>query len=257
MNRIIKKISAILISTSSVLFVASTPVSAAQYVDVGDCSDSFAGLTSWCYGVGDIHDEETLKTNIWTIAANIAADITVLAAYLVLGFVIYGGYLYLLSGGDTTKVANGKKTIANAFIGLAIVLLANVIFNTLRFILIGGSGDKLLSDCYNSTCVEPADMISGIIQWVVGITGLVAAIFLIIGGISYMTSSGDTSKVEKAKKTILYAVIGLVIVALAEIITGLVTGIIKNANNEEGAYINNSSISYQINKEETYVKRIT
>ncbi|MBR2708867.1 hypothetical protein IKE98_00850 [Candidatus Saccharibacteria bacterium] len=254
MNKILKKISAVLISMSSVLFVASTPVSAAQYVDVGSCSESFAGLTSWCYGITDINDETTLKTNIWKIAANVAADITVLAAYLVLGFVIYGGYLYLLSGGDATKLANGKKTITNAFIGLGIVLTANIIFNALRFVLIGANGT--LSQCYSEKgCVTAATMISGTIQWVIGVAGLVAAIFIVIGGISYMTSSGEAAKVEKARKTILYAVIGLAIVALAEIVTGFVTSVINNARTH--AYINNSYISYQINKEEQNVQKTT
>lgn len=65
---------------------------------------------------------------------------------------------------------------------------------------------------------EPAtvrDVIIGIINGIVGILSIVAVIFVIVGGVNYMTSAGDAGKVEKAKKTILYAVIGLVICALA------------------------------------------
>ena len=189
-----------------------------------------------------------MKTSIWRIAANVGVDITALAAYLVVGFVIYGGYLYLLSGGDTTKVSNGKKTIANAFIGLGIVLAANIIFNTLRFILIGGNE---LNTCYSENgCITPPEIITSSIQWVVGIAGLVAVIFLVIGGISYMTSSGEAAKIEKAKKTILYAIIGLAIVALAEIITSFVSGILHEANTKAfQPTTTNQYISYQIEKE--------
>ena len=57
---------------------------------------------------------------------------------------------------------------------------------------------------------------------VVAVAGLVAVIFIIIGGINYMTSAGDPNKVKKAKDTILYAVIGLVICVLAFAIVNFV-----------------------------------
>ena len=65
-------------------------------------------------------------------------------------------------------------------------------------------------------------VITGIINGVIGILGAVAAIFILIGGINYMTSAGDASKIEKAKKTILWAVIGLIIAALTFAIVNLV-----------------------------------
>ena len=45
--------------------------------------------------------------------------------------------------------------------------------------------------------------------------GVVAIVMLIYGGILYTISSGDAAKAKKAKDTILYAVIGLVIAVLA------------------------------------------
>ena len=57
--------------------------------------------------------------------------------------------------------------------------------------------------------------ITNIISAVIGVLGIVAVIVIIIGGINYMTSSGDAGKVKKAKDTILYGVIGLVICVLA------------------------------------------
>lgn len=68
------------------------------------------------------------------------------------------------------------------------------------------------------------NVITSIINGVIGILGAVAAIFILVGGIGYMTSAGDASKLEKAKKTILWAVIGLVIAALTFAIVNLVIG---------------------------------
>jgi hypothetical protein len=54
------------------------------------------------------------------------------------------------------------------------------------------------------------------------IAGITAVIMLIIAGSKYVTSSGNPERTNQAKDTILYAVIGLVLVALAQIIIKLV-----------------------------------
>lgn len=69
------------------------------------------------------------------------------------------------------------------------------------------------------------DSITGIINGVIAVLGIVAVVVIIMGGISYMTSSGDAAKVKKAKDTILYGVIGLIIVVLA---FAIVNFVIKN-----------------------------
>lgn len=211
----------------------------------GTCRD-FLGLTSWDCGVV-IKTEDDIKNNIWTIAANIATDITIIAAYLVLGYVIYGGYLYIFSGGDPNKTAAGRKTLTHAFIGLAIVMSANVIMGAIRIALVGGSGN--IGDCATAGgCIKPSDMVTNLIQWFVGMAGIVAAIFVVYGGISYITSSGDPGKLQKAKQIILYALIGLVICALAEIITAFVSSTIRDAN----SYINQTTIAKEVHEINTH-----
>lgn len=198
-----------------------------------DC-DSFLGLTAWDCGVS-ISTDEDLKGNIWYIAANIAFDITIIAAYLVLGYVIYGGYLYTFSGGDPGKVAAGRKTLAHAFIGLAIVLTANIIMSSIRLFLLDSSGvfanciEIKTSGISGQNCQNATDVVSRTINWFTAMIGIVSAIFVVYGGISYTTSTGDPTKVKKAKDMILYALIGLAVAALAGIITAFVTNIINNA----------------------------
>ena len=70
-----------------------------------------------------------------------------------------------------------------------------------------------------------SEVIIGIINGVVGILALVAVVFIVIGGVNYMTSAGDAGKIQKAKSTILYAVIGLVIAVLA---FAIVNFVVKN-----------------------------
>ena len=64
--------------------------------------------------------------------------------------------------------------------------------------------------------------IIGILNGIITILGIVAVVVMIIGGIGYMTSAGDAGKVKKSKDTILYGLIGLIIVVLSFAIVNFV-----------------------------------
>lgn len=61
------------------------------------------------------------------------------------------------------------------------------------------------------------------------IVGVVAVVMIIIGGIKYITSGGDSGNISGAKNTILYAVIGLIVVAAAQFIVRFVLGRVGTA----------------------------
>ena len=54
--------------------------------------------------------------------------------------------------------------------------------------------------------------------------GIIAVIVIVIGGIRYMTSTGDTQKIQGAKNTIMYAIIGLIVTLAAFAITEFILG---------------------------------
>lgn len=66
------------------------------------------------------------------------------------------------------------------------------------------------------------DTIAKIINIFSLIVGAVAVIMIIVGGFKYITSGGDSSNISGAKNTILYAIVGLVIVAIAQAIVRFV-----------------------------------
>jgi hypothetical protein len=66
------------------------------------------------------------------------------------------------------------------------------------------------------------DLVKLIINIFSVIVGIVAVIMIIFGGFKYITSGGDSSSVTGAKNTILYAIIGLVVVAMAQFIVRFV-----------------------------------
>ena len=77
---------------------------------------------------------------------------------------------------------------------------------------VGGSSDKLYA---------LARQIVNIFSVIVGI---IAVIMIIYGGFKYITSGGDSGNVTGAKNTLIYAIVGLIIVALAQFIVRFVLG---------------------------------
>lgn len=68
---------------------------------------------------------------------------------------------------------------------------------------------------------------------VIAVLSIIAVIFIIYGGIQYMTSAGDSGKTKKARDTILYAAIGLIVCALAAaIVNFVVVNLLGNSASE-------------------------
>ncbi|RWZ79416.1 MAG: hypothetical protein EOT04_01705 [Candidatus Chaera renei] len=66
------------------------------------------------------------------------------------------------------------------------------------------------------------DTLNGIVNGVFFIAGAISIIFVIIGGIRYIMSQGDAQNISRAKNTILYALVGLVVVTSAFFIVQIV-----------------------------------
>ncbi len=71
--------------------------------------------------------------------------------------------------------------------------------------------------------------VTSLINIGIGLLGILAVVVIILGGVQYMLSNGDSSKVKKAKDTILYGVIGLVIVILAAAIVNFIIAKVTTA----------------------------
>lgn len=82
--------------------------------------------------------------------------------------------------------------------------------------------------------INPADVgvekisadnaITGILNTVYMAAGIVAVIVIIVSVIFYTISQGDADKIKRGKNGVLYAVVGLVVILAAFIITNFVIG---------------------------------
>lgn len=87
----------------------------------------------------------------------------------------------------------------------------------------GATGSNI--NCDSPTGVGDNDITKaarGIVRIFSIIVGVVAVIMIIYGGFRYITSGGDSNRVGAAKNSLIYAIIGLIIVALAQLIVHFV-----------------------------------
>lgn len=134
MLRKIKKQISIALASIFLALSLSTGVAMAQHVDGGVCkgadlkfTTSNATAATGCTGIDTGQDDKV--NNVIALVINIFSIIVGVIAVIM---IVYGGFRYITSGGDTTKVTSARNTILYAIIGLIIVALAQFI---VKFVL--------------------------------------------------------------------------------------------------------------------------
>lgn len=129
-----------------------------------------------------------------------------------------------------TKIKKGMTglLVALALLGLPVALSLSTAGQAsaadIQDCLTSGTNLDLSTDC-SSTETKDAnigDIATTVVNIISIVVGVVAVIMIIFGGAKYITSGGESGKITGAKNTIIYALIGLVIVALAQVIVHFV-----------------------------------
>lgn len=87
-------------------------------------------------------------------------------------------------------------------------------------LLTPGTSEYVAAGCDKETSLGKTAM--GIINIVIGVTGIISVLMIVIGGMNFTTSAGDPGKTTKARKTILFSVIGLVVAISAWVLVNFV-----------------------------------
>jgi hypothetical protein len=84
----------------------------------------------------------------------------------------------------------------------------------------GGGGASTI--CGAAKQDDATKIVSNVINTILFALGIAAVVMIVIGGIRYTTSNGDSGNIKSAKDTILYAVVGLVVAMMAFLIVNFV-----------------------------------
>lgn len=118
----------------------------AQLVSAAGCGGSFLTFPAWYDGLTDGSCDikqpasgtngSGLSKFIWRIVLNVIDMALQVVAYAAFAFIIYGGFKYLTSSGQSDKTTAARKTIMNAVVGLVIsffsVVIVKIVANNIR-----------------------------------------------------------------------------------------------------------------------------
>lgn len=139
-----------------------------------------------------------------------------LAAALSLVYVIIGAIKFSTSGGDTSAVASGRRTIIFAMVGLVISVIALTITSFIQSAAARAANEP------NNPFFGSNGIITILIRQLTFAVGVASVIMIIIGAIRYITSAGQPQSAQAARNTIIYAVIGIVVAVVGQLLVGFV-----------------------------------
>jgi energy-converting hydrogenase Eha subunit B len=127
----IQKIKSQLVILASLLLFA-VPTLAPAVVSAQGCSTNTAdqiavGASKASSGNVDCSSSDNATTGIGNVAAHVVNIFSIIVGIVAVIMIIYGGFRYITSGGDSGSVGNAKNTLIYAIVGLIIVALAQVI----------------------------------------------------------------------------------------------------------------------------------
>ena len=141
-----------------------------------------------------------------TLILRIAAALTVLA-------VVWAGYSMMIEQGDESR-SKQKWAIFYALIGLSIAILSQ---SLVSFIATEDLGQSNASDFI------VGGVIKGVIGLLLNLTNITFAIIIILSGIRMVIAQGKTEEFSKARHTILWTIVGAVVINAAQVIVRIIT----------------------------------
>jgi hypothetical protein len=127
----------VLVFASVGMVSVANPVMSTVSAEGPNCENRFLTFPPWYHHLtkgadcklkspADIDSDATkgITGYISIIILNVLEIMLQLVAYVSAGFIIWGGYMYLISTGSSDRITSGKKMIQNAIIGLVISLVA-------------------------------------------------------------------------------------------------------------------------------------
>lgn len=152
------------------------------------------------------------KDDIIKVLVNLIQWALMFASAIGAIFIVVNGYQYVISAGNPEKIEKAKQGLTWSIGGFILVISSYAIVLLLAQTLGFQQADTLKNHQPGSLPASASGILTNIANILFIFAGAVAVVFLILGGYRYVTSQGNQDLVEKAKKTILYAVIGLILV---------------------------------------------
>ncbi len=211
----------------TLLFLASSP----QLVSAdGHHSDDGSGANGEDDGSGAnvVTSPLTVKfanplqvENVDSLLTTILRAIQTIVASLAVLFIVIGAVIYLTSAGNASRLELAKNAIWAAIIGLALALAAPSFLAEIYTVL--GQGVPTIDGVGPSPSLT--EIVLNVLRVLLSFVGVLAVIMLVVGGLVYMLSAGDSGRLETGKKIVVYAIIGLIVALVSLVIVTQIANI--------------------------------
>jgi hypothetical protein len=81
-------------------------------------------------------------------------------------------------------------------------------------------GDCVVNGAATLNCIFP--LITNVVYWLIGFAGIVALAMIIFAGFKFLTSGGEAKSVDSAKKTLTFAIVGLLLIFFSFFILNII-----------------------------------
>lgn len=82
----------------------------------------------------------------------------------------------------------------------------------------------------------PFGLIAYVVRILLTLAGGIAVLFVIVGGYQYVTSAGNEEQAEKGKKTVINAIIGIIVVVLSYVIINVIVNLVSGTGGFFGIF---------------------
>ncbi len=200
-----------------------TPVSDCKIPPKQTCCVAKKSPTSSSVGLSDVQITNSLKyDSVEAFVSAVLVTIQGIVATLAVLAIVIGGVLYIISAGNSTWMGYAKGAITGALIGLALVIAAPSFLKEIYDIL--GARNK---PAEVSAALSLTQIAMNVLNFLLSIIGVLAVIMLIIGGLTYLTSAGDTKRIETGRNIVKYAFIGITVALASLILIRTVEGLLR------------------------------
>lgn len=130
-----------------------------------------------------------------------------------------------------------KIVIATSSLATALFIAASNASSALAVMSVQGGANSAKGSDQTTDLFGTAGTFSTITNVLLFIIGAIAVIMIVIGGLRYVISGGDSSQITAAKNTILYAIVGIIVAILAYAAVNFVIGSFAPGANSGGTNV--------------------
>ncbi len=193
-----------------------------------DCTDTSASNGELCnalpsFGGINVNNLQELVVAVLVWGGTVIATLAMI-------MIIYAGVRMIFSQGDPQAITSAKSTMFYAIGGFVIASFAYVIVASIEFFL--GVSNQPGGDSFfvNPLSLDTAEgLLVRIVGLILSVAGTIAVLFIVIGGFRYVMAGGNEEQVKKAKGTVTWAVIGLIIILVSYTIMSVIRNTLASA----------------------------